>query len=360
MSQVDPTADATKQAGRDLAGPVRVAQNWSAYEDALLVLVIGLYDELTPAEQLGGVNDFVVKTALWSMSPEESLSNDQILSLFDALQSLHDRGLIEFHTESGGRFQAHPLEPGRHFAAEDVHAAWIDIFDRRLSAGRLTILGKLHELSYQPRDGLPMLSWVDEAKFLPSLAAGDDGAQPGYEAWAEASRNLEELKAAGFIKTRPDRARPTYAACVRVERGRPLVVFPDVVGRLEQALANDARFAGALRKLRTAVSQASERPYPNAEDAIKNAASAVESAAQEITHEQGDLADQARILTRRGLFSPATARIAGDLFIWRSATQGVAHGAAAQPAVDEREARLAIQVAAGLIAYLAEQIGPPS
>jgi len=341
----------------DLAERARAAANWTEYEDALLALVIRLYDELPTGKR--EVDTFALKDVLWNIAPETSPSDRQVLSLFDALNSLYGRGLVTFRHESNGMLYCRPVDNGRDFAEEAEHAAWTEIFARRLSEEHLGILRELHDSSYQvDEDGIQSLTWVGHAVFLPTLARHADGSEPGYEDHEKAHRDLEALTEAGFVEERVDDARPTYDGCVRVEQSRPFAVFPDVIGPLELALGPDPRFAGAVRKLRDAVDQASKRPYANAEDAIKNAVSAVESAAQAITHEPGDLEKQVDVLQRRELMSAELANVTRKVYVWRGATPGVAHGGQSEPVVGEAEARLAIHIAAGLVAYLATRATP--
>ena len=120
------------------------------------------------------------------------------------------------------RFSLQRWWRGRDFVDESEHVEWVRVFDHRLSPEQLAILQKLHDLSYQAEEGgAPQLTWVDEAAFLPTLMQHDHGTEPTYEDLEQANRDLEALTEAGFVEPGTDKARPTYAGCVRVERSRP-------------------------------------------------------------------------------------------------------------------------------------------
>jgi len=104
---------------------------------------------------------------------------------------------------------------------------------------------------------------------------------------------------------------------------------------------------------REASEEARRLPYPDAENAIKDACAAVESAAQEASGANGNLEEQFKILTKRGAVAPQIQRVADSLFQLRSAVPGVAHGGRGVPIVGVDEAMLALQLAAALIGYLA-------
>ncbi len=145
----------------------------------------------------------------------------------------------------------------------------------------------------------------------------------------------------------------------RLEVARPEVAYPDLLGPLELARGDDPRFAGALRMLRKALNGAERAPYPDAENAIKDANAAVEAAARELTGTAGDLEAQVRTLAKRGLIHKRIERTADALFRLRSDEAGVAHGGASVPSVGVPEAMLAIQVAAGLLTYFADRVPAP-
>ena len=143
----------------------------------LLEIVIERFDGKSAEGQLQGVTSFDVKEALWDMPTSEPLSNDQITSLFDALNSLQNRGLLKAEFASGGMFNATPTALGREFAAETVHPGWIGVFSLRLEADRLAFLESVCALSVRRSGEVLQLVKVSEfdvmigVNDLPSISA---------------------------------------------------------------------------------------------------------------------------------------------------------------------------------------------
>jgi DNA invertase Pin-like site-specific DNA recombinase len=144
-------------------------------------------------------------------------------------------------------------------------------------------------MSLQAHPDALHLAWVKDFDVAVALGVAHADDHDSYEVAVrqEALRRIEDLQQAGLLKVNAamgsSDVQPTYAGCVRIEQARPLVAYPRVLEPLQLTLGSEPRFAGALRQLEKADEEARRLPYADAENAIKDAWSAVEAAIEVMT-----------------------------------------------------------------------------
>jgi hypothetical protein len=328
------------------------------FEDGVLRHVVERFEAKDAMGQLQGVSSFEVATAMWGHAQGAPGADMEILALFDALQSLAERALLEAQFSSGGHARIKPSRSARAFLSERFHAEWFAAFREELAPSLELLLTQLHGMSLQGDSRVVVRSWIDEFELMVALGRAHEDDRQRYHPHMRpaAIRDLDVLEEAGLLATRkvmgPYSVQPTYLGCVRVEKGRPRAVYPDIVGPLRATLER-TRLGGSLRLMERAIAAASSPDQSAAELAIRDCAAALESALRELVGSNKDFNSLLQMSLKLNLLTRYQVAAARALYDQRSQVPGLAHGGAVDPRVDQVDALFAVDVAAATLTSLA-------
>lgn len=123
---------------------------------------------------------------------------------------------------------------------------------------------------------------------------------------------------------------------------------------LDEALTLDDAFRGARQHLALSLEKLSHRPQPDLRNAIKEAISAVESAARVVTgHHKATLGDALRVLEQNGHVHSALKQAWLKIYGYTSDEGGVRHAMLDDPAIDFATAKYMLVACAGFVNLLA-------
>ncbi len=140
----------------------------------------------------------------------------------------------------------------------------------------------------------------------------------------------------------------------RLEAGKVIPVSDATeLKTIEESLSLPEKFSGARRHIEDALEKLSQRPTPDFRNAIKEAISAVESAARVVTgKEKATLSDALKVLEKKGKLHPALKRAWEKLYGYTCDEGGIRHAMVEEPNIDFATAKYMVVSCAAFVNFL--------